>query len=174
MEPSSCDVWVTSVDLVSEVSCLECPVGVGNWLLLTEIPHVWYEGQNPDSLFSTICVWGEAQGQGNILCWTEQTEPLPRSLQFQNSWRKSYLIKWVVTCPAPNTQTFCVLGQVILQCPHVNNWPGYMSFLKGLAVKTGEGNGSPLQYSYLENSMNLVGCSSWGCKDSDTTEWLTT
>ena len=37
----------------------------------------------------------------------------------------------------------------------------------------GEGNGNPLQYSCLENSMNgrsLVGYSSWGRKESDTTE----
>ena len=36
------------------------------------------------------------------------------------------------------------------------------------------GNGNPLQYSCLENSMNRkpVGCSLWGCKESDTTEQL--
>ena len=39
----------------------------------------------------------------------------------------------------------------------------------------GEGNGTPLQYSCLEKShgwRNLVGCSPWGCKESDTTEQL--
>ena len=39
----------------------------------------------------------------------------------------------------------------------------------------GEGNGNPLQYSCLENPMDwrsLVGYSSWGCKELDTTEWL--
>ena len=37
----------------------------------------------------------------------------------------------------------------------------------------GEGNGSPLQYSCLENSMDsLVGCSPWGCEVSDTIERL--
>ena len=39
----------------------------------------------------------------------------------------------------------------------------------------GEGNGNPLQYSCLENSMDgriLVGYSSWGRKESDTTERL--
>ena len=37
------------------------------------------------------------------------------------------------------------------------------------------GNGNPLQYSCLENPMvggALVGYSSWGHKESDTTEWL--
>ena len=36
-----------------------------------------------------------------------------------------------------------------------------------------EGNGNPLQYSYLEKShgwRNLVGYSPWGCKASDMTE----
>ena len=37
---------------------------------------------------------------------------------------------------------------------------------------TGEGNGSPLQYSCLENSRDgsLVGCRLWGRTESDTTE----
>ena len=113
MEPSSCDVWATSVDLVSEV----------NWLL--DAQWVWgtgcywqrstclVSGTKCRLIFSTICVWGEAQGQGKVLCWTKNSEPLPSSLQLQNSWRRGYLIKWVVTCPDPDTQTFCVLGQVI-------------------------------------------------------------
>ena len=39
----------------------------------------------------------------------------------------------------------------------------------------GEGNGNPLQYSCLENSMDgrsLVGYSPWGRKESDMTERL--
>ena len=41
---------------------------------------------------------------------------------------------------------------------------------------TGEGNGNPLQYSYLENPHgqgSLVGCRPWGRNESDTTEQLT-
>ena len=41
----------------------------------------------------------------------------------------------------------------------------------------GEGNGNPLQYSYLENPMDrersLAGYSPWSHKESDTTERLT-
>ena len=41
----------------------------------------------------------------------------------------------------------------------------------------GEGNGYPLQYSCLENSMDrgawLAGNSSWGSRESNMTEWLT-
>ena len=43
----------------------------------------------------------------------------------------------------------------------------------GLGRSPGEGNGNPLQYSYLENSMDigaLVGHSLWGRKASDMTE----
>ena len=39
----------------------------------------------------------------------------------------------------------------------------------------GEGNGTPLQYSCLANPMDggaLIGCSPWGCEESDTTEQL--
>ena len=41
----------------------------------------------------------------------------------------------------------------------------------------GGGHGNPLQYSCLENPHGqkiLVGCSSWGRKESDTTEQLST
>ena len=38
-----------------------------------------------------------------------------------------------------------------------------------LRMKDGEGNGSPLQYSCLENP---IGCRPWGCEGSDTTERL--
>ena len=43
-------------------------------------------------------------------------------------------------------------------------------------ISPGEGNGYPLQYSYLENPhgwMSLVGYSPWGHKELDMTEWLT-
>ena len=39
-----------------------------------------------------------------------------------------------------------------------------------------EGNSYPFQYSCLENphgQRDLVGYSPWGCKESDTTEWIT-
>ena len=42
-------------------------------------------------------------------------------------------------------------------------------------VYFGEGNGTPLQYSCLENPMDggaWWGCSPWGWEESDTTEWL--
>ena len=47
----------------------------------------------------------------------------------------------------------------------------------GLGRSLGGGNGYPLQYSCLENphgQSSLEGCSSWGHKESDTTEQLST
>ena len=47
----------------------------------------------------------------------------------------------------------------------------------GSGRSPGEGNGYPLQYSCLENprgQRSLAGYSPWGCKESDTTEQLST
>ena len=47
--------------------------------------------------------------------------------------------------------------------------------IPGSGKSPGEGNGNPLRYSCLENSMDggaLVGYSLWGCKESDITERL--
>ena len=46
---------------------------------------------------------------------------------------------------------------------------GEPSSIPGLGRSTGEGEGYPLQYSGLENSINY---SPWGRKESDTTERL--
>ena len=51
-----------------------------------------------------------------------------------------------------------------------------LGLIPGLGRSPGEGNGNPLQYSCLENLMDRrvwqATCSSWDCKESDTTEWL--
>ena len=55
-----------------------------------------------------------------------------------------------------------------------------MGFLHKLGLPHGEGNGTLLQHSCLENPMggeslggqSLVGYNPWGCKESDTTERL--
>ena len=49
--------------------------------------------------------------------------------------------------------------------------------IPGLGRSPGGGHGNQLQYSCLENlhgQRNLVGCSPWGLKESDTTEQLST
>ena len=49
---------------------------------------------------------------------------------------------------------------------------GHASLIPGLGRSPGEGNGYPLQYSCLENSMDriLAGYSLWSCKEVDKTE----
>ena len=44
--------------------------------------------------------------------------------------------------------------------------------IPGSGRSPGEGSGNPLHYSCLENSMDLVGYSPWGHKESDMTERL--
>ena len=47
----------------------------------------------------------------------------------------------------------------------------------GLGRSPGGGHGNPLQYACLEHlygQQSLVGYSPWGCKESDTTEQLST
>ena len=54
---------------------------------------------------------------------------------------------------------------------------GDMGSVLGLGRSPAGGLGNPLQYSCLENphgQSSLVGYSSWGCKDSDTAEQLST
>ena len=43
--------------------------------------------------------------------------------------------------------------------------------IPGLGRSPGEGNGNPLQYSFLENSMDRGSCP-WGHKESDVSERL--
>ena len=52
---------------------------------------------------------------------------------------------------------------------------GDLGLIPGSGRSPGEGNGNPLQYSCLENSMDggaLWANSPWGSKESETTEWL--
>ena len=54
---------------------------------------------------------------------------------------------------------------------------GDLGLIPGLGRSPGGGHGNPLQYSCLENPHGqriLVGCSPWGCKESDTTDRLST
>ena len=54
---------------------------------------------------------------------------------------------------------------------------GDLGSIPGLGRSPGGGRGNPLQYSSLENphrQRSLVGYSPWGCKESDTTERLST
>ena len=49
---------------------------------------------------------------------------------------------------------------------------GDLGSIPGLERPPGEGGGYPLQYSGLENSMDCLVHSPWGCKQLDMTEQL--
>ena len=54
---------------------------------------------------------------------------------------------------------------------------GDLSSIPGFRRSPGEGHGNPLQYSCLENphgQRSLAGCNTWGHKELDMTEWLST
>ena len=52
---------------------------------------------------------------------------------------------------------------------------GDLHSIPGSGRSPGEGNGTPLQYSCLENSMDRgpMGYSPWSCKESDTAQQVT-
>lgn len=51
------------------------------WVLVGT-SHICSQGQNPDSLFSIVCGWGEVWGQGTIVCGTVHSEVLTSHLSF--------------------------------------------------------------------------------------------
>ena len=62
-------------------------------------------------------------------------------------------------------------GVSVVKNPPAN--AGDADLIPGSGRSPGEGNGNPLQYSYLENPMyrrSLVCYNTWGCKELDTTE----
>ena len=64
-----------------------------------------------------------------------------------------------------------LMAQTVKNLPNV----GDLGPIPGLGRSPGGGHGNPLQYSCLENphgQRSLVGCSPWGCKESDMTEQL--
>lgn len=75
-----------------------------------------------DLLFSSICIWGEAQGQRAILCWTGLSEALVvlyifrEFLSESGTWLNEL---WqIASCPHPTTDMLCILGLSHLQLFH--------------------------------------------------------
>ena len=52
------------------------------------------------------------------------------------------------------------------------HYAGDLGSIPGFRRSPGEAKGYPLQYPCLENSMDRVGYSLWGHRESDTTKWL--
>ena len=91
---------------------LGCPVGVGNWLLLAEIHMFGVRDKMQTHSFLPFVSGVRLSHRGRYYVEQSTQNPFPVSA-VSESWTKSYLIKCVVTCHDPNTQIFCVLGQVI-------------------------------------------------------------
>ena len=89
--------------------------------------------------------------------------PVHQPQAFRFSWKKLF--------PALNLQglhrTLCFPGSSDGTGSACNARD--LGLIPGLGIYPGEGNGNPLHYSCLENSMD----SPWGCKESDMTEGLT-
>ena len=106
--------------------------------------------------------------------WTEE----PGRLQSMGSLRVGHDWSDLAAAAAAASRTVsaenaCVLLRVpicadILQPQGVNPLVISWTDSSGL-LESREGKGFPLQYSGLENFLNYI---PWGCKESDTTEWL--
>ena len=64
----------------------------------------------------------------------------------------------------------CFPGGSVVKNPPAN--PGDTGLIPDLGRPPGEGDGTPLQYSCLEKSMDRVGYSPWAHKELDMTEQL--
>ena len=76
--------------------------------------------------------------------------------------------------PAPNVNWVSLVAQISKESA-CN--AGDLASIPGLGRSSGGGHGNPVQYFCLENphgQRSLVGCSTWGRKEWDPTEWLST
>ena len=70
-------------------------------------------------------------------------------------------------------KSYPLASQVVLVVKNPLANAGDASSVPGLGRSPGGGNGNPLQYSCLKNSVDkrsLAGSSPWGCKELDKTE----
>ena len=83
----------------------------------------------------------------------------------------------VVKNPPDNTEDIERHGLRLSRGSDSKESVGNVGLILGSGRSPGEGNGNPLQYSCLQNPMDRgawwATYSPWGCKESDTTEWLT-
>ena len=87
-------------------------------------------------------------------------------------WILQCLVIWV-SCETTNGDSFTVWSiPGGLDSEEYTCNAGDLGSIPGLGRSPGEGNGNPLQYSCLENSMDR-NYGQWGRKESDTTEQLT-
>ena len=106
--------------------------------------------------------------------------PVPKKMNLQMSFWKT-LRKFTLRCPLSASCLYFTNYTFIWGFPGSSDSKasaysaGGASSIPGSGRSPGKGNGYPLQYSCLEKShgpRSLVGYSSWGHKESDTTERL--
>jgi len=90
-------------------------------------------------------------------------------------WMKTYIVSISTTVLQTNIMLKCTWRYIylwisIVGFPYTSVGKESTCNVGDLGRSPGEGKGYPLQYSGLENSTGLY--SPWGCKESDTTEWL--
>ena len=108
---------------------------LGNWVLFSETPHVWSQGNNLDSLFFILCVcvgvWrGDCCVRDSALRTPYHFSAFSESLVYSGSLYQGLWQESVLSWPNPATHVLCVLGQVICIFLTWIGRPGYTSFLK--------------------------------------------
>ena len=124
---------------------------------------------------------------GNIPCGSGYTGNLLMSYMFltiPSCWSKLVPLFYIHSFTICSTLLMLIFAMNI---NHQEDFPGSLEnkasaynagdlgLIPGLGRSSGKGNGSPLQYSCLENPKGrriLVGYCPWGCKELDMTEWL--
>ena len=131
---------------------------------------------------------GDAQsGAGGTECI--QTSLWMDIYRCQNSRSVTMLWLWRTKSICLRFKQILICSRSILLSPRGQGFPGGsvgkesacnagdLGLIPGLGRSPGGGHGNPLLDFYLENphgQRSLVGCSPWGPKESDTTEWLST
>ena len=174
MEPSSCDVWATSVDLVSEVNgLLDAQEWVWGTAFYWQRSTCLVSGTKPKlTLFYHLCLgWGLGTGQYYVEQSTQNCFPVLCSFRIPGekvAWLTGLWLVLILTLKG-----FVSWGKSFAVSSH-EQLARLHEFFERIITHDWRGNGNPLQYSYLENTMNLVGCRTWGGKELDMTERLTT
>lgn len=111
-------------------------MGVEKLVAVGRYPHISCQGQHPELLFSSICVWGEAQGQG--IYYVEQSTQNPSVVFciFRIPSRIWDLIEWVVTdCVLSSSyHLHAVCSAAVVQLYNVCRVTTFLRFFKELLV----------------------------------------
>ena len=148
----------------------------GNWLWLSQLNEAGFPGVNRGSrlLEALNVIWLKPVTKQN----SSQTGLIDISNQgMRASWIWDLFFFFWVHCLQRNHIFYWAsqVAQVVKNTPANVGEVRDSGSILGLGRSPGGGHDNPLQYSCLENphgQRSLVGYSTRGCKESDTTEWL--